>query len=164
MNEVNNILFYTSGILFWASIVFAVTVVLNLIGQKERTVLTTSLLTIVVVGVFHAVQKSKLNTYLENATCRQIVIPEKLSCITYHSGKSVYMTTSEKDQPLRLEKFYRENEYLINRQVVFETKEKCSLIAFCKYDYDKMFVEFNGRKDRIERFLTDDLTKRIYFE
>lgn len=164
MNSVNEILFYTSGILFWTAVVFGITVILNLIGHKERTVLTVSLLVIVVVGLFHVIQKSKLNTYLENATCRQIKIPDKLECITYHSWKTVYMTTNEKDQPLRLEKFYRENEYLINRQVLFEVKETCSLVAFCKYDYDKMFQEFEGRKDRIETFLTDDLHKRIYFE
>lgn len=164
MNSLNDILFYTSGILFWTSIVFVISVALNLIGTKERIFLVSSLVILVAVGLFHGFNKNKLNSMLEKQTCGQINMPEKLKCTTYHSAKTVYMSTTEKDQPLRLEKFYRENEYQINRQVKFEINETCSLYAFCRYDYTRMVTEFDGRKDRIEKFLTEDLQKQIYFE
>ena len=164
MNEINNILFYTSGIVTWAAVCLVLSIVYNLVFDKERTVLLTSLAILLVVGSVHVLKKSELNSILEENTCGKIQVPEKLKCITYQSRQTVYMNTTEKDQPLRLEKFYRENEYQINRQVKFEIKETCSVWAFCKYDYSRMFTEFDGRKDRIEKFLTEELEKQIYFE
>lgn len=164
MASLYNSLYFSGGILFWASVLAIIMIVVNLLGRKERTILLFSFIIIALSGSWHMINKKRLNSKLSKMTCEQIVIGDKLQCTAYHSQESVIVSTYEKDIPIRFEKFYRDNEYQISRQVQFKIAEKCDFYAFCRYDYSRMSSEFSGRKDRIEKFLTEDLQKRIYFE
>jgi hypothetical protein len=165
MESLYNSIFYSYGILFWTGIVFLVLAVFNLANVKGiKDVLQISLIVVVVSGIWHFYNKNNLRIFLQGQTCSKMEIDKRLDCKAIQERDFVTISVHEKDSTIRFEKFYRENEYQINRQVSFRIKETCSFYAFCKYDYERMNQEFILKKDRVQMYLTQDLNRRIYFE
>lgn len=165
MESLYNSIFYSYGVLFWSVVLFLVLSIFNLANVKGlKEIIQINLLIIIGVGIWHVYNKNNLRTYLQGETCSKMEIDKRLDCKTIQTGDEVTISVYEKDAPVRFEKFFRSNEYQINRQVTFRIKETCSAYSFCKYDYERMNQEFNLKKDRIQMYLTQDLNKRIYFE
>lgn len=164
MQSLYNSLFWSGGLLFWLAVILGSAIVLNLFIRGVKDVIKITFLLTIVVGAWHFYNKNRLNTYLQTKTCAQLKVEERFNCVAIHDREYVTISVYEKDQKIRFEKFYRENEYQINRQVGFRTKETCKFYSFCRYDFERMNQEFSFKKDRIQLYLTQDLNKRIYFE
>ena len=172
MEKLSSLLLITGGISQWALVFFILSMFINLAGIKERFLLNFSLLVLVIFTSVHWWGRYELNNVLTKMTCGEMNVPNKLNCQAIKSSEllgfspsyDIYIITSEKDQPIRLEKFFRENEFQINRKVRFNLIETCNALFFCRYNYSKISKEFEMKKSRIENFLINDLEKQIYFE
>lgn len=165
MESLYSSIYWSYGILFWSGIIFLILALFNLANVKGiKSIIQLNLVLVVLVGIWHFYNKNNLRIYLQGQTCSKMNIDQKLNCKSIQERDFVTVSVYEKESPIRFEKFYRENEYQINRQVSFRIKESCDFYAFCKYDYERMNKEFDLKKDRVQMYLTQDLNKRIYFE